>query len=105
MPSSLPTMLSVGTGARECDLVEDDMRRIRRHGREINPGASQTANRCEEVLNKARPIVFDEVKAAPDVKAVDDDRRRSKDRGAATPPGRDGSSRWWTRAVARHQPD
>ena len=78
MPSSLPTMLSVGTGARECDLVEDDMRRIRRHGREINPGASQTANRCEEVLNEARPIVFDEVKAAPDVKAVDDDRRRAR---------------------------
>ena len=60
------------------NLVEDDMRRIRRHGREINPGASQTANRCEEVLNEARPIVFDEVKAPPDVKAVDDDRRRAE---------------------------
>src|SRR5437870_11372526 len=55
------------------ELVEDDVRRIRRHRGEVDTGARKPAQRCQQVFREGRVIVFGEIKPPLYIKTIDND--------------------------------
>src|SRR4051812_29634229 len=56
------------------ELVEHDVRRVRRHRDEIDTGVSESAQRTHEILDESSAIMFDEVQRARVVDTVDHER-------------------------------